>query len=109
MRREQAIVTMQLAINVAMPVGLGIIQWKPKNYTLAEVTESLADSEHLYVDYFKGRQVKLGFIVKGSKYYLPSEPAPDPMTQSWAHFYPTYEALEEAAAKLYKRGASKLL
>jgi hypothetical protein len=88
------------AINASKPMGFGHAHYKKKNYTVDEVKECLATTEHhnivgsyLEADYFEGRMVKLTLHKQGDEWFIPSRENPKRDYQSWAHVYPTYKDL----------------
>lgn len=80
------------AVNASTPMGLGALHYNQQRQFVAGDFEP--DARGLYLDYVEGRMVKL-YIRKdetlGNSWELAHEPRAD--YQSWAHKYPTNEAL----------------
>jgi hypothetical protein len=94
---EEALKIAACAVNASIPMGLGLLHFKPKSYTPEDMKGCMNSRGGLYIDYFEGRMVKLEIRREpdGSYSLLESVPAVD--YQSWASKYPTYSALAFAA------------
>lgn len=97
------------AINASSPVGMGVLQYKHKEYTFDDLPRGRF--EEVGADYFDGRMVKLSFISKYEKGIIgrlltriPNTAQkwsvfganPHPEYQSWYHEYPTFKELVDS-------------
>lgn len=97
--KTQALQVAVNAINASVPVGMGMLHFEPKDYSIEEVEDAMDEDGNIFIDYFHGRMVKLDLIVDCKSidggYILPSTD-PHPEYQSWCKKYPTYQDLVES-------------
>ncbi len=94
--KEQVLQIAANAINASIPVGMGYLHFKSKNYTPEELQmeyEAEDKRGNIYLDYFDGRMVKLSIQHLGDNSYATNEGEANIEYQSWARKYPTYEDL----------------
>lgn len=89
--KDQAVQIVTNAVNASVPVGMGILQYKDKQYTPDEVAAHFYEGG-VYLDYFEGRMVKLSMSEVEGGWTVPDR-KPNVEYQSWARAYPTYEDL----------------
>ena len=91
--KEQILQMAVNAVNASAPMGLGMLHFVPKNYTVEDVKNCL-EIRGLHIDYFEGRMVKLHIFHEDDGSWRGSDPRAD--YQSWANTYPTFKALVDS-------------
>lgn len=85
----------RLAVNAAVPVGMGFLHAEQKDYAVDDVRPCLRP-RGLEIDYFRGRMIKLR-IRRNDDGSWEMDGDPCRGYQSWVSRYPSNEALLEAA------------
>ena len=83
------------AILASKVIGMGVIQFKNAPLTLEDIE---LDDEGLYIDYFRGRMVKLGINKEGDNIWEIGDSV-DVEYQSWGETYPTSKDLVSSVIK----------
>lgn len=84
------------AINASFPIGMGVLNFEDKDYTVKDI-----ETKDIYVaDYFHGRMVKTRFVKgkleEGSDKFvwiINGPNPPNPEYQGWSNTYPTWKEL----------------
>ena len=77
------------AINASSPIGMGMLHFEDKNYTV----EDIETSDSYNADYFHGRMTKTHFTKVNINWIVGGPNPPHPEYQGWSNKYPTYEEL----------------
>ena len=84
------------AINASSPVGMGIIDYKDKTYTAANLGALFTVHGHVHIDYFEGRMVKLVIRLVGQALYQMRDDLRADY-ETWMPTYPTVPDLLKSA------------
>lgn len=79
------------AVNASSPVGLGLIHYENRDYYPNQFMLDADKDKEIYIDYYRGRMVKLLLKRKGDFWEAEDEIRAD--YQSWRPTYPTITAL----------------
>ena len=81
-----------LAINASIPMGVGLLHYQNKHYTMDDIKKSLSFENGVIIDYFEGRMVKLYIVSLGNGWYSVENDI-DIMRQSFKRSYADMKAL----------------